>query len=111
MFPQFENDPHASFWSLATLAFSEARAANLVDARPSPEHHASLEPDEHLACYDYLYYTSVHQVGISPQERARLTDMFSRMNGKRTTPRNGAKLQRTLGGTHGFRTSQTTICV
>ncbi|KAJ7619176.1 hypothetical protein DFH06DRAFT_1273898 [Mycena polygramma] len=61
MIPNYEHDQHSTFWSLATLAFPSTRAANLVTPLPSPKHNASLPPDEHLLCYDYLYYVSAHQ--------------------------------------------------
>jgi len=53
---------HSSFWSLAALAFPEARAANLLPPLPSPHHNVSLPPDDHIACFDYLYYVCVNQV-------------------------------------------------
>jgi len=43
------------------LAFPETRSANLQPPRESPNHHVSLPPDEHLLCYDYLYYVSANQ--------------------------------------------------
>jgi len=61
MTPGYEHDQHVTFWSLATLAFPTTRAANLVPPLPSPKHNLSLPPDEHLLCYDYLYYVSAHQ--------------------------------------------------
>jgi len=59
--PGFEHDQHVTFWSLARLAFPKTRAASLVPPLPSPKHQLSLPPDEHLLCYDYLYYVSAHQ--------------------------------------------------
>ncbi|KAF7311040.1 hypothetical protein HMN09_00647500 [Mycena chlorophos] len=61
MIPNYEHDQHVSFWSIATLAFPRTREANLVPPRPSPKHNVSLPPDEHMLCYDYLYYVSAHQ--------------------------------------------------
>lgn len=61
LIPHFIHDLHSSFWSLAALAFPEGRATNLVPPLESPHSHVSLPPDEHLLCYDYLYYTCVHQ--------------------------------------------------
>ncbi|KAF8204396.1 hypothetical protein K438DRAFT_2015034 [Mycena galopus ATCC 62051] len=52
MIPNFEHDQHCTFWSLASLAFPNARAANLVPPLPSPQHRLSLPPDEHLLCFD-----------------------------------------------------------
>jgi hypothetical protein len=45
------------------LAYPDGRNANLQTPSPSPRHGASLPPDEHLVCYDYLYYVSAHKVG------------------------------------------------
>ncbi|KAJ6621115.1 hypothetical protein B0H10DRAFT_2352825 [Mycena sp. CBHHK59/15] len=61
MFPGYEHDRHSTFWSLAALSFPSARNANLVPALPSPLHNVSLEPDDHLLCYDFLYYVAAHQ--------------------------------------------------
>ncbi|KAF7339343.1 hypothetical protein MSAN_02148100 [Mycena sanguinolenta] len=61
MIPNYEHDQHVTFWSLARLAFPTTRAASLVTPQPSPKHQVSLPPDEHLLCYDYLYYVSAHQ--------------------------------------------------
>lgn len=52
------------FWSLAALAFPQTRAANLVPPRESPIHHVLLPPDEHLLCYDYLYFVCANQVRV-----------------------------------------------
>jgi len=54
--PKSDRDVHSSFWSLAALAFPEARAANLAPPSISLHHNVSLPPDEHLTCYDNLYY-------------------------------------------------------
>ncbi|KAE9398471.1 hypothetical protein BT96DRAFT_1020127 [Gymnopus androsaceus JB14] len=61
LYPDFEHDPHATFWSLARLAFPEARNENLITPLPSPQHGVSLPPDEQLLCYDYLYYACAQQ--------------------------------------------------
>ncbi|KAG0699739.1 hypothetical protein DFH29DRAFT_854523 [Suillus ampliporus] len=55
--PPSEGDEHASFWSLATLGFPEARSKSLGSTNhPSPQHQVSLPPDDHVLCYDFLYY-------------------------------------------------------
>ncbi|KAF7317860.1 hypothetical protein MKEN_00873900 [Mycena kentingensis (nom. inval.)] len=54
--PEHDSDPHASFWSLASLAFPETRAANLQPPTLSPIHQVALPPDEQMLCFDYLYY-------------------------------------------------------
>ncbi|KXN88805.1 hypothetical protein AN958_06674 [Leucoagaricus sp. SymC.cos] len=59
--PHFEHDSHAYFWALASLAFPEGRQENLQMPLASPAHHVLLPPDEHLLCYDYLYYVCAHQ--------------------------------------------------
>ncbi|KAJ6541871.1 hypothetical protein B0H19DRAFT_1175026 [Mycena capillaripes] len=61
MIPNYEHDQHSTFWSLASLAFPAARSANLVPPLPSPQHHQSLPPDEHLLCYDLLYYVAAQE--------------------------------------------------
>ncbi|KAJ7065244.1 hypothetical protein C8F01DRAFT_736409 [Mycena amicta] len=54
--PGNDGDPHAAFWALASLAFQETRAENLQTPALSPIHQLALPPDEHMLCYDYLYY-------------------------------------------------------
>ncbi|KAJ7492327.1 hypothetical protein FB451DRAFT_1388734 [Mycena latifolia] len=61
MKPNYVHDQHASVWGLAKLAFPTTREASLVPALPSPKHNVSLEPDEHLLCYDFLYYVAAHE--------------------------------------------------
>lgn len=61
MIPNYEHDQHSTFWSLAALAFPEARTANLVPPLPSPQHHRSLPPDEQVLCFDILYYVAAHE--------------------------------------------------
>ncbi|KAF7971400.1 hypothetical protein HWV62_21242 [Athelia sp. TMB] len=50
------NDKHATFWALASLGFPNVRNRELVPPRPSDKHGVMLPPDEHMLCYDYLYY-------------------------------------------------------
>lgn len=53
----------SSFWALARLGYPEDRQRHLrEDIRPSPLHGAVLDPDDHLLCFDYLYYVGGHQV-------------------------------------------------
>ncbi|KAJ7675369.1 hypothetical protein B0H17DRAFT_1207731 [Mycena rosella] len=61
MIPNFEHDRYSSFWNLAKLAFPSTRSASLVPPLPSPKHNVSLPPDEHLLCYDFLYYVAAQQ--------------------------------------------------
>jgi hypothetical protein len=63
MLPNYEHDKGSSFWALARLAFSRDRNLNLrEDVLPSPIHGTVVNPDEHLVCYDYLYYVGIHEV-------------------------------------------------
>ncbi|EIM92217.1 uncharacterized protein STEHIDRAFT_143645 [Stereum hirsutum FP-91666 SS1] len=57
-FPGNEHDPHALFWSVAELTYPDKRATSLSAPHPSAHHGTTLPPDEHLACFDYLYYTA-----------------------------------------------------
>ncbi|KAG6328267.1 hypothetical protein ID866_10822 [Astraeus odoratus] len=53
---------HGSLWSLARLSFPEGREdAKLDDLLnlPSPGNQVSLPPDDHLLCFDLLYYMGV----------------------------------------------------
>ncbi|KAJ3787141.1 hypothetical protein GGU10DRAFT_349647 [Lentinula aff. detonsa] len=61
LIPDFEHDPHATFWSLARLAFPQALHDNLVTPLPSPLHGTSLPPDTQMLCYDYMYYVCAQQ--------------------------------------------------
>src|SRR5258708_26577231 len=82
-FPGNPHDPHAHFWSIASLLYSPGREENLVAPQPSGEHGALLPPDEHLACVDYLYYVCAHIVsfGAPPSYFSYLNcDSHSSMN-------------------------------
>ncbi|KAJ7361204.1 hypothetical protein DFH08DRAFT_843459 [Mycena albidolilacea] len=103
MIPNYEHDQHSTFWSLASLAFSEARNANLVPPLPSPQHRVSLPPDEQLLCFDFLYYVAAQEpdevrLDYSPAWRfvgqyMRWTDTLERLT--------DAYLRHTLGvGAH-----------
>jgi len=61
-FPGNPHDPHAHFWSIASLFYSPGREESLITPQPSEVHGAVLPPDEHLACVDYLYYVCAHTV-------------------------------------------------
>ncbi|KAK7465417.1 hypothetical protein VKT23_005395 [Stygiomarasmius scandens] len=58
---EWAHDPHTTFWTLARFAYPETRNANLAEPRPSPQNQVSLPPDEHLLCYDYIYYVCLQQ--------------------------------------------------
>ncbi|KAI0757700.1 hypothetical protein C8Q80DRAFT_1265570 [Daedaleopsis nitida] len=62
LMPGFEHDSHSTFWALAKLAFPNGRSAALAQphenpTRPSEHRGVLLPPDEHVLCYDFLYYT------------------------------------------------------
>jgi hypothetical protein len=63
LIPDFEHDAHATFSSLMRLSFPQALHDNnlLVTPLPSPLHGVSLPPDEHVVCFDYLYYLCEQQ--------------------------------------------------
>ncbi|EIN11023.1 hypothetical protein PUNSTDRAFT_85524 [Punctularia strigosozonata HHB-11173 SS5] len=61
LLPGFGPDQHSTFWSLAPLAYPEARNASLGNILPSPIHKAKLDPDEHMLCYDFLYYVTLNK--------------------------------------------------
>jgi len=47
------------------FGFPEHLAKYGVDPRESERNHIKLPPNEHLLCYDYLYYVCSHQVLFS----------------------------------------------
>ncbi len=61
--PTVPNDAHASFWGLASLTFPQMHD-KVVNSYPhkwaSPNH--MLPPDEHLVCYDFLYFVGATDV-------------------------------------------------
>ncbi|KAH8099351.1 hypothetical protein BXZ70DRAFT_894911 [Cristinia sonorae] len=59
--PNYEHDKCSTFWALARLAYPEDRNKNLGNPTPSHHYNISLPPDEHLLCYDYLYYACAQQ--------------------------------------------------
>jgi hypothetical protein len=60
-----DGDPHASFWSLAALSFPEMRAQSLTEPALSPINKVALPPDDHLLCFDNLYWLSAHSVSVT----------------------------------------------
>ncbi|TFY82083.1 hypothetical protein EWM64_g1930 [Hericium alpestre] len=54
--PGYEHDPHAHFWSIAQLTYPEGHEANSGVPQPSLAHNVTLDPDQQLSCFDYLYY-------------------------------------------------------
>ncbi|KAI0347794.1 hypothetical protein BDW22DRAFT_1349857 [Trametopsis cervina] len=74
MIPGYEHDKGSTFWALARLAYPEDRNKNLGNTLPSPHLGEVLEPDEHVVCYDYLYYacaslSSEYDYEYAPQWR------------------------------------------
>ncbi|KJA28528.1 hypothetical protein HYPSUDRAFT_128961, partial [Hypholoma sublateritium FD-334 SS-4] len=61
LIPRYEHDLFSDFASLSVLAFPEGRTENAIEPRESPQNHVKLPPDEHMLCYDYLYYVCAHQ--------------------------------------------------
>ncbi|KAI0756814.1 hypothetical protein C8Q80DRAFT_1215643 [Daedaleopsis nitida] len=59
--PDYPHDMCSTFWALARLGFPQERAKNIGSPAPSPKHQLTLDPDDHLLCYDYLYYACATQ--------------------------------------------------
>ncbi|TFK90807.1 hypothetical protein K466DRAFT_583411 [Polyporus arcularius HHB13444] len=59
--PDYPHDLCSTFPSLTRLGFPQERAKNLGNSIPSPQHNVSLDPDDHLLCFDYLYYACSQQ--------------------------------------------------
>ncbi len=57
---------------------------NLVPPQPSEVHGAVLPPDEHLACFDFLYYVCAHTVSYMALPPSR----FSHLDGNSQTNMN-----------------------
>ena len=64
LIPDYPHDMCSSFWSLARLSFPEERAKNIGNPLPSPLNNATLDPDEHMLYFDYLYYACAQQVSL-----------------------------------------------
>lgn len=61
--PGYEHDPHARFWTVASLLYSpDKEEAMKREPQPSKVHGVVLPPDDHLACFDYLYYLCAQTV-------------------------------------------------
>ncbi|KDQ63267.1 hypothetical protein JAAARDRAFT_29286 [Jaapia argillacea MUCL 33604] len=64
-FVRVGTDDHALFSPLASLGFPALRSQSLPSLpppRPSRQHQAVLYPDEHLLCYDFLYFVTSFRV-------------------------------------------------
>ena len=62
LIPNYEHDSCSTFMALTRLSYPEERSRNIGHALPSPLHNAVLDPDDHLLCFDYLYYACAQQV-------------------------------------------------
>ncbi|KAJ6600492.1 hypothetical protein DFH09DRAFT_970353 [Mycena vulgaris] len=63
--PHIVQEQFITFASLTALGYPETRKESLRPPRPSPLLKATLPPDEHLLCFDNLYYASsfkVHEI-------------------------------------------------
>ncbi|KAJ7215207.1 hypothetical protein B0H12DRAFT_1154771 [Mycena haematopus] len=58
------DEPHMRFSSLMALAFPEVRGKSLRTPVPSPRLKVSLPPDEHLSCFDDMYWIA----NVEPHE-------------------------------------------
>ncbi|TBU63759.1 hypothetical protein BD310DRAFT_808030 [Dichomitus squalens] len=61
LIPNYEHDSCSTFMALTRLSYPEERSRNIGHALPSPLHNAVLDPEEHVLCYDYLYYACAQQ--------------------------------------------------
>lgn len=67
LIPNYEHDKCSTFWALARLGYPEDRDKHLGTPTSSPHFHVALDPDEHMLCYDYLYYACAQQVRLQHQ--------------------------------------------
>lgn len=51
-------DTYATFWALAALSFNYAREKSKVVPHESDILGVQMPPEDHVACFDYLYYVS-----------------------------------------------------
>ncbi|KAF8210803.1 hypothetical protein K438DRAFT_1664765 [Mycena galopus ATCC 62051] len=58
------DEPHMRFTSLMAITFPEHRGHNLKTPRVSPRLKLSLPPDQHLMCFDDMYWTA----NVEPHE-------------------------------------------
>ncbi|KAJ7493292.1 hypothetical protein B0H11DRAFT_2228073 [Mycena galericulata] len=59
---------HSTFWSLASLTFPDRDASEIQDPEPSFIRGVSLEPDQHLLCFDDLTLVSARNPWEYSQE-------------------------------------------
>ncbi|KAF7371260.1 hypothetical protein MSAN_00761800 [Mycena sanguinolenta] len=64
LFKDSADEPHMRFTSLMALAFPEQRNKNIRTPAPSLRLKASLPPDEHLTCFDNMYWIA----NVEPHE-------------------------------------------
>jgi hypothetical protein len=61
--PGYEHDPHSRFWGAASLLYSPDREEAMKEGpQPSTLHGVVLPPEDHVACFDYLYYLCAETV-------------------------------------------------
>ncbi|KAI0785042.1 hypothetical protein C8Q75DRAFT_723287 [Abortiporus biennis] len=75
LIPNYEHDKCSTFYTMARLAYADDRDNSLGTPTESPIHHATLDPDEQLLCYDFLFYactlagTNEWEMDYAPQWR------------------------------------------
>jgi hypothetical protein len=79
--PGNPHEIYAHFWNVASLLYSPSREESLIPPQPSKVHGAVLPPDEHLACFDYLYSVCAHTVSNVAPSLPPLPLRFSHLNG------------------------------
>lgn len=89
----------STFWALTRLSFPEERERSLGNTLPSPIHNATLDPDDHLLCYDYLYYACAQQVRPHLEDSGRDANGHNSLSSTNTTmPQCGDTSCDTCGG-------------
>ena len=110
MIPNYEHDKGSTFWALARFAYPDDRNKNLGNALPAPQTGEVLNPDEHLLCYDYLYYACAAAVrtlaALRSASHAKRLDVDSPLNTTTIMRPNGDKSARICIGQKRYRLSQ-----
>ncbi|KAJ7648301.1 hypothetical protein DFH06DRAFT_1423842 [Mycena polygramma] len=81
--PTEPDEQHMTFASLMALSFPEQRGFNLGTPSPSPQLHASLPPDDHLVCFDNMYWIAnfePHEMFRDHSAAWRLVGQYLRWN-------------------------------
>ncbi|KAJ6580635.1 hypothetical protein B0H19DRAFT_1250947 [Mycena capillaripes] len=77
------DEPHMTFNSLMTLSFPETRNKHLSTPAESPILKVSLPPDEHLVCFDNMYWIAnveAHEFWHDHSTSWRLVGQYLRWN-------------------------------